>query len=90
VEDSVEEEICLNDEEALFVQWKEQGNDEQHEEVDFDVLGNVSLDETADELPQEQIVVDQNDVWSSGDTVRPVNDEEKLLLGRLREVFKAK
>ena len=41
-----------------------------------------------DEQAQEPI--DTVDVWSSGETVRPVNDEEKALLGRLREVFKGK
>ena len=79
-EDPVEEEELMNNEKAendetpTFEQWIEQGNEELQEEAPL----------------QEQIIVDRRDVWSSGETVRPVNDEERLLLGRLREVFKAK
>ena len=79
-EDPVEEEELLNNEEAendetpTFEQWIDQGNEELQEEAPL----------------QEQIIVERRDVWSSGETVRPVNEEEKLLLERLREVFKAK
>ena len=79
-EEVVEEEAPLNEgedenEETLtFEEWREQGNEEDQE----------------DAPPREQIVVDRIDVWSSGETVRPVNEEEKILLERLIEVYKAK
>merc|ERR1712048_270384 len=79
-EEVVEEEAPLNEgedeneETVTFEEWREQVNEEDQE----------------DAPPQEQIVVDRIDVWSSGETVRPVNEEEKSLLKRLREVYKAK
>ena len=85
VEDIVEDDIeeTENEEPVTFEQWKEEGNEELLEDIHFDVSGN-------DEQVQEPIIIDDRDVWSSGETVRPVNDEEKALLGRLREVFRGK
>ena len=81
----------MNLEEITFEQWMAQDHDGSYQE---DAL-NEPLEELMDQDaltvdPDVRVCAERVDVFREGKTIRPLNDDEKGVLSRLREVFSSK
>ena len=91
-ENNLNEDIDLEPDDLPFDKWIAQTNEDvplepQEEDFEQEDLVNAPVDAEPIHGQADDATVD---VWRSGDTVRPLTEEEVPVLARLREVYRTK